>query len=443
MFRHKKWLLLGSAVCFAVVLVSVLFGGSVDRSKPSAGEGNPVDHTPPSASDAEKQLKVAVSMPPKEFQLLQQLKEQYQKAHPGIVIQLENVPDDTVYAKLKKAAQLGEAPDVMLLDNSWVSEFAALGYLLPVDSMLAQDLQSQQMEQALAQVKWNGYVWGVPKDLDAPVLVYHTKRLADAGTEKPPATSEELVSLHKQLHKPEEGKYGIYIPASDGHLFATMVRILGGGKTASKQYPVKLNDPAVLKSLEAFLLTAPDGAKEDAKALLKSFPYESATWKPWELLAQGKIAGYLTTFSDWKQNGSPAVQTMAKIPFPKGEETWLTPWLSGRSFAISARSEAAKESFELIRDWISQPSALHFWRTAGVLPAQRNAYLTGIRDDAGFQSIAALIDNNEPTPAFPQRVKQLTALETQLDLLWKGEQPLRTFAERTEAEWETIRPASK
>lgn len=443
MFRHKKWLLLGSVVCFAIVLVSILFTGPGNRSKPSMGEGDRVDLPPPSASDEEKQLKVAVSMQPKEFQLLQQLKEQYQKAHPGVVIQLENIPDDTVYTKLKKAAQLGEAPDVMLLDNSWVSEFAALGYLLPVDSMLAQDLQSQQMEQALAQVKWNGYVWGVPKDLDAPVVVYPTKRLTESGVEKPPVTSEELLSLHKQQHKPEEGKYGIYFPASDGHLFATMVRILGGGKTASKQYPIKLNDPVVLKSLETFLLTAPDGAKEDTKALLKSFPYESATWKPWELLAQGKIAGYLTTFSDWKQNGSPTAQTMAKIPLPKGEETWETPWLSGRSFAISARSVAAKDAFELIRDWISQPSALNFWRTAGVLPAQRNAYLSGIREDTGFQQIASLIDHNEGMPAFPQRVKQLAALESQLEQLWKGEIPLRTFAERTEAEWESIRPASK
>ncbi|PYI54602.1 sugar ABC transporter substrate-binding protein [Paenibacillus flagellatus] len=442
MFRHRNWLLLASAVLFAVVLASVLFGGAGDRTKPSAGERPPEDEPPPAAGSAEKPLRMTVAMQPKEFQLLQQLKDQYESAHPGVVVRLENVPERTAYAKLKKAAQVGDAPDVMLLDNDWVSEFAALGYLAPVDSMLTADLQARQMEQALAQVKWNGYLWGVPKDVDVYVIVYNAKKLNEWGGEKPPASTEDALALHRQNHKPEEGQYGIAFDPQKGRSFAALVRMVAGSKTASKTMPVKLNDASVLKALETFLYANPDGVKDEPRPLGKSFPPESASWKPWELLAQGRLTGYVTTLSDWKQNGSPAV-TMAALPLPKGEEPWKGAWLSGRSFAISARSEAGKESYELIRELVSAGSAMKFWSAAGNLPAQAGVYASGISADDAVKRAAAFIDQDDASPAFPQRAKMTASLEAQLETLWRGDVALKAFAERTEAEWEAIRPTAK
>lgn len=441
MFRHKHWLLLGAAVCFAVVLVSAMFTSSGKRSNSNPSGGSEIAEPDPVAGTVEKLLKMAVSMQPKEFAVLQQLKDQYQSSHPGVDIRLENIPDETAYTKLKKAAQLGEAPDIMLLDNNWVTEFAALGYVLPVDSMFTGTMQAEQMEQALAQVKWNGYLWGVPKHLDASVIVYNTKRLSEWG-DKPPTTSDDLVSLHKQAHKPEEGKYGLYFASPNYRSFLTLARVLGGAKTASKTVPLELSDLTVQKSLETFLFPSADGTKEEAKLLAKSFPQESATWKPWDQLQQGKLVGYLTTFSDWKQNES-AVLTMSGIPLPKGEEMWKGPWLTGKSFSISARSPFAKEAFEWIRDLVSNAAALQFWSAAGVLPAQTSGYAAGIKNDAAFKNVAAYIDQDEAVPSAPQRVRQMTALQGQLEQLWKGEIAFKTFIERTIAEWNAILPAAK
>ncbi|RKN86916.1 ABC transporter substrate-binding protein [Paenibacillus ginsengarvi] len=439
MFRHKYWLLLAAAVCFAIILISGLFSGTGRHSKPNAGEGSLADEPIPEAGAIQKRLRMAVSMQSKEFALLQQLKEQYQTAHPGIEVVLENMPDETVYAKLKKAAQLGEAPDVMLLDNNWLSEFAALGYLLPVDSMLTTGLQAEQMEQALAQVKWNGYLWGVPKNLDAYVVVYNAKRLNELG-EKPPATTEELIALHKQTHRPDEGKYGVYFDAPDGRSFLSLVRMLGGAKTISKTSPAELSDPAVLKSLESFLFPLSDSGKDDGKTLSRSFPQEGATWKPWEQLNQGKLVGYITKFSDWKMNDSAAV-VMDKMPLPKDEAIWKGPWLTGNSFAISAKSESGKEAFELIRDLASTGALLKFWNAGGGLPAQASMY-PAIKNDAAFKTVAGYIDMDDALPAAPQRAKQMTVLQTLLESLWRGEVSFKTFMDRTTTEWNAIRTAA-
>lgn len=440
MFRHKYWLLLAAVVCFAVV-VSALFSGPIRHAKPTAGDESTTDEPAPEAGQSAKQLKMAVSLPSKPFALLQQLKEQYQSLHPGVEIALENIPDEAAYGKLKKAAQLGEAPDIMLLDNQWVTEFAALGYLLPVDSMLTGGLQAEQLEQALAQVKWNGYLWGVPRSLDAYVIVYNAKRLGESSAGKTPSTSEDLVALHKQTNKPEEGKYGIYIDAADSHSFVGLARMLGGAKTASKSAPFELSDPAVQKSLEAFLYSIPDGTKEEAKPLAKSFPREGATWKPWEQLAQGKLVGYITTFSEWKQNDSAAV-VMDRLPLPKGEELWKGPWLLGTSFAISAKSEYAKEAFELIRDLVSSGASLQSWAAGGGLPAQKGAYLSGIKNDAAFQKVGVYIDQDDAQPYVPQRAKQMAALQAQLEQLWKGDVSFKTFADSIVAEWNAMQPST-
>lgn len=442
MLRQKKLLWLMSAVCFAIVLASMLYNGPSERVKPILGQGGPVDEPKPAAGDVKKELKLAVSVPPKEFQLLSQLKDQFEVSHPGVLIRLENIPNETAYVKLKKMAQLGEAPDIMLLDNEWVGEFAALGYLLPVDPMMTADMQSQQMEQAIVQVKWNGYIWAVPKDLDAYVMVYNAKKLTEMGMDKPPSQAEELIALHKQVHKPEEGKYGVYFNMNNGRTFASFARMIGGAYAESAAVPVKLNEPNVLTAFESFLYTVTDGAKEEAKPLVKSFPSESVSWKPWDMLAQGKAAAYMTTFSDWRQNDSPSF-AMSKLPLPGGADAWKGAWLTGSSFAIYARSALSKEAFELIRELVSPAAALRFWSAAGVLPAQSSVYTAGIKNDPAMKMIAGSIDMDASLPAFPQRMKQMSVLEEQLASLRNGEQSLKTFAERTEAAWKLLRPAAK
>src|SRR5690606_17268079 len=127
-------------------------------------QGRNPDEPEPEIAPGIKQIDVEVAMSANEFTALLQLKQQYQSTHADLIINLENVPAKEAYNKWKKASQLGEAPDIMLLDNNWVTEFAALGYLLPVDSFLTSDILAQQMEQAISQVKWNGYLWGIPKD---------------------------------------------------------------------------------------------------------------------------------------------------------------------------------------------------------------------------------------------------------------------------------------
>lgn len=148
-------------------------------------------------------LRAAVSMKEEEFAVLQKLTSQYMEGHPGVSIKLENIPSRDAFVKLKKQSQLGEAPDIMLLDNAWVNELAALGFLLPVDEYFTTEQQAQMIPLLMNQMKWNGYIWGIPKDVDPYILAWNKKTAVDAKLGEPPTTAAELIAWHKKLLKPE------------------------------------------------------------------------------------------------------------------------------------------------------------------------------------------------------------------------------------------------
>ncbi|WP_127582728.1 extracellular solute-binding protein [Paenibacillus koleovorans] len=432
----KRWLLLGSLIGVSVLL---LFGaGNVFRSgviDSGPAQGRHLAEPSPEPMQGTQELSIQVSMEAREFAALQQLKQQFQMGHANLSIQLENVPPRLAYSKWKKASQLGDAPDVLLLDNVWTTEFAALGYLLPVDSMLTGEALAQQMEQAVNQVKWNGYTWGVPKDFDIYVIVYNTKRLTELGHDKPPVSADELIALHTAASKPDEGKYGLYWDFEDTYAFASLVRAIGGSKLHPKAGPLGLTDPAVSKAVET-LVAASAGAGE-LKGLAKAFPSMAVqqTWKPWEQLEQGKMAAMLTTLSDYRLHAKDGL-AMTGLPLPKGDAVWKSGWLTGRSFAITSRTDMPKEAYEWIREMTTTTANIRFWSEGSKLPTVVNSYAAGgVSSDAAVKAIAPYLEKDDALAKPPQLSRQVQQLATGLSRVWKGELTWKAAAEQTEELW--------
>jgi multiple sugar transport system substrate-binding protein len=208
------------------------------------GKGKVVD------SKMESQtLKVTVSMQPTEFAILQKQSLEYTTAHADIKVELNNITD--AYTVLKKANQLGDAPDLMLLDNHWVNEFAALGFLHPMDEFFTGDQQSHGIASLMNQVKWNGYLWAIPKDVDPYIIVWNKKTALDNKWEHAPETIDELLAWNKTMMHPEKGKFGIYFDQTDPYAFLSLITTLGDD-TTGQSFLSKVNDPLTIKKIESF-----------------------------------------------------------------------------------------------------------------------------------------------------------------------------------------------
>ena len=73
----------------------------------------------------------------REGEVVSQLLPGFEKEHPGIKVEVQQIPWSAAHEKLLTAF-VGEAtPDIAMLGNTWVPEFVALDALEPLDARVA------------------------------------------------------------------------------------------------------------------------------------------------------------------------------------------------------------------------------------------------------------------------------------------------------------------
>lgn len=97
----------------------------------------------------------------------------------------------------------GSTPDIIFADSPWTSEFAAAGWLLPIDQFLdnKEEFQQDFYPFANAVVSYQGKLYGIIKQIDMSILFYRTDILSDAGL-KYPRTIDQLIDVVQKVAKP-------------------------------------------------------------------------------------------------------------------------------------------------------------------------------------------------------------------------------------------------
>lgn len=155
--RRNHWLL------FAILLLALInlspSKNSANISNEDVGNAEMIHPPSPEKVQEEGHLKILVQMDEADFTLLQQMNQSYMNTHP-IQVELVNIPPEASYSSTELQLELGESPDVLLLDNVWIRRFAAEGYLLPTENYYFGSLTGEVLSSSLAQNEWNSYVWG-------------------------------------------------------------------------------------------------------------------------------------------------------------------------------------------------------------------------------------------------------------------------------------------
>lgn len=127
----------------------------------------------------------------------------------GIMVKMVRQPTDTDVRRQTLVTALRSKqsdPDVFLMDVAWLSQFAASGWLLPLDRDLAVDALGENVffDRVLAKADTlNGVLIALPVYIDAGLLYYRKDLLARYGYDSPPTTWDQLA---KQATKIQEGE---------------------------------------------------------------------------------------------------------------------------------------------------------------------------------------------------------------------------------------------
>lgn len=423
--KEQGWLWIATFICFSfLVLIHSLNPGDVGATQQDKELATEVIiPIQPEVQKSMKQVRVAVSMNPAEFAALEQLQKQYHLIH-GVEVKLENIPFSEVYARFKKASQLGEAADVMLLENMWMNEFSALGYLHAADEVLPLEQQTIYLEQTMQHNKWNGYVWGIPKDVNPYVIVYNSNRLKELQMELPPSTPVELAAFQIRVHRPNEGKYGIYFNPQDSFAFFSLLWSMQSEAVLEKKGAA---DTESAKVLEPFFDTS------------RAFPAVSATWNPWEQLDKGNIAMMVVPLTEYKQNAKDSMSLLT-LPATSQLRTKIS-WLRGRTYAVSSKSSVSAEAFKWIREMNAMDAQIKLWQAGGGFPALLPAYsMDRVKAEPNFKAITSAIDRAATFQGTPDFQKKLSLIENFMKKYMKGEEGFETVVGHIQLLWNKLSP---
>ena len=230
----------------------------------------------------------------------------FEQANPGIHVRIQRTPDDATQRHQLFVqwlnARAGE-PDILQLDVVWTPEFAAAGWLLPLDRWKPN--ASAFFPSTIAANTWAGSQFAVPWFMDVGMLYWRTDLFRSA-----PATMEELAADARSA-RAKGTPYGIvWQSARYEGLVTSFVEFLGafGGRILSDDGRVVVDSPEGIRALTFMRDLLASGAaptdiltwheeesrfafQNGAAAMMRNWPYAVTLLKsPTESRVAGKFA---------------------------------------------------------------------------------------------------------------------------------------------------------
>lgn len=331
--------------------------------------------------------------------------QRFVQLNPGIRVELQRTPDDAsqrhqLYVQWLNA-RVGN-PSILQLDVVWTPEFAAAGWVLPLDDYGPE--KSEFFPATITANTWANKLYALPWFADVGLLYRRTDLVS-----REPATLEEVVSdARAAMARPGGPRYGIVFQGAryEG-LITGFVEYLGafGGRIIDDRGEVVVNRPEAVRALEFMRdelygsrvapLDALTWHEEEARfafqngnaVFMRNWPYPVAAMSD---TAQSKVAGKFAV------SPMPASGTA-----PAGHSTAA---LGGAQLAINAYTEFPDAAYKLIAYLTAPEQMLERAQAVGQYPTRPALY-----SDARLKSALAIpldnarraIESATPRPVTP------------------------------------------
>lgn len=313
----------------------------------------------------------------REGEVVRELVPGFEKRHPEIRIEVQQIPFTAAHEKLLTAYVGDATPDAAQLGNTWVPEFVSLRALAPLDARIASS-SAKHREDSFPGV-WDtnvvdGQTWGLPWYVDTRLLFYRPDLVAAAGVPWPPRTWAEwrqaMVGI-KKLGGPS--RFAILLPIDEYEqpvIFGLQIGaplLAGGGRRGA------FRDPRFRQAMSFYLdlyasRLAPGLDRQGLANLYQQF-------------AEGYFAMVITgpwNLGEFRNRLPPDMQDRwATAPLPPPEEGMPYPGLSlaGGSSLVLFRHARHPEAAWKWLEYLSEPvQQARFYELSGDLPGRPSAW---------------------------------------------------------------------
>ena len=357
----------------------------------------------------------------REGEVVAELMREFEAEHPGVRVQVEQIPWSAAHEKLLTAHVGRSSPDVAQLGNSWMAEFHALHALATVPASLA----------ALGVARDSSFVgiwdtnvfdsvaYGVPWYVDTRVLFYRRDLFARAGVSTMPGDWEGFRrALHAVKALAGPGGHAIFLPINEW--VPPYVLGLSAGATMLGEDGTRgaFSSPEFRRGFAFYdrmyrEQLAPPVSNSEVANMYQEFErgtFAAVITGPWNL---GEFARRLP----------PAMQdawATAPLPGPDGPESGAST-AGGSSLVVFKRSAHQEAAWQLIA-FLSRPTVqARFFRLTGDLPAFRSAWAdSALANDPRIDAFRVQLQRVRPAPLVPEWELIATLLQTQGEAVARG-----------------------
>jgi len=154
-------------------------------------------------------VRFVTSMSPGEPELVRQVLTEFKETTPGLEVRYEPI-SGTYMTLIQTRIAAGTPPDLFTLADVNAPDLMAAGVLRPLDDWVERDGIDLDdfYPNLLNAFRYEGKLYGLPKDYNTLGLFYHKDMLARAGL-SPPTTWSELEEAATILTDKEKGRHGL------------------------------------------------------------------------------------------------------------------------------------------------------------------------------------------------------------------------------------------
>jgi multiple sugar transport system substrate-binding protein len=306
-----------------------------------------------------------------ESELLARQLDRFMLEHPGIRIEPRETPDAAdqrhqLYVQWLNAGA-GD-PDILQLDVIWTPEFAAAGWVLPLDGF-EPDIENY-FPATVAANRWSDELFALPWFVDVGMLYWRTDLL-----EAPPTSFDELTRQATAARAEAGLSFGfVWQGARYEGLVTVFLEHLGGfgGEIMDSAGRIVVDSDAALRALE-YMREQVHGSGIAPEAVL--------TWQE----EQTRFAfqnGRAVFMRNWPyayplmedSSESRVAGRFAVAPMPAADDGSATAALGGSQLAINVNTEHPEAAYALI-EYLTRPEQmLERARVVGQYPTRPSLY---------------------------------------------------------------------
>jgi multiple sugar transport system substrate-binding protein len=208
------------------------------------------------AADPVKIRLVEVITNPDRTVLLKGILADFEKANPGISVELVSYPFEQSFEKLLSSVQAGDAPDVVEMADKWVGLFGAAGNLLDMGPYAKSWPSYKKLSKKIIEAGsiYKNTLYTLPYGFYIRAMFYNKKMFADKKLQ-PPRTLADFDRAIKLLTDPAKNQYGYCLRGARG-IWDNVNYFIQGYAGSNDWFDDKgnstLTQPDAIKGLEAF-----------------------------------------------------------------------------------------------------------------------------------------------------------------------------------------------